>query len=128
MVCKSYMEALWQLCKSFIKRFHVYMFLWSSLFSMHELHECDTNDVNETGATWAQQECYTNYTSMTQVKNFDFHNNTSKNMFSHLYISYMANERLQGEEQFHSKNYLLEMYIVPMAKCAWKVHHKNWTL
>ena len=30
-------------------------------------------------------------------------------MLSHPYISYMANERLQEEEQFHSKNYLLEM-------------------
>ena len=30
-------------------------------------------------------------------------------MFLHPYISYIANEKLQGEEQFHSKNYLLEM-------------------
>ena len=29
--------------------------------------------------------------------------------FSHPYIYYMASERLQGEEQFNSKNYLLEM-------------------
>ena len=29
--------------------------------------------------------------------------------FLHPYISYMANERLQGEEQFHAKNYFLEM-------------------
>ena len=47
--------------------------------------------------------------SATRVKKFDFHNNTSENIFSHPYISYMANERLQGEEQYHSKNYLLEM-------------------
>ena len=40
---------------------------------------------------------------------FDFDNVTSENMFSHPYISYMANERLQGEKQFHSKDYLLEM-------------------
>ena len=53
--------------------------------------------------------CYTNDTSTTRVKNFDFDNDTSENIFSHHYISYMANERLQGEEQFHSKNYLLEM-------------------
>ena len=33
-----------------------------------------------------------------------------KTYFSHPYISYMANEKLQGEEQFHSKNYLLEMH------------------
>ena len=44
--------------------------------------------------------------SVTQVKNFDFDNGTSENIFLHLYISYMANERLQGEEEFHSMNYL----------------------
>ena len=52
-------------------------------------------------------ESYTNDTSATQVKNFD--NDTSKNIFLHLYSYYMARERLQGEEQFHSINYLLEM-------------------
>ena len=55
----------------------------------HERHECDT--------------------SATRVKNFDFDNDMDKNMFSHPYIYYMATERLQGEEQFHAKNYLLEM-------------------
>ena len=43
------------------------------------------------------------------MKNFGFDNDTGKNIFSHLYIYYMASERLQGEEQFHTKNYLLEM-------------------
>ena len=43
------------------------------------------------------------------MKIFDFDNDTSQNIFSHPYISCTANERLQGEEQFHSKNYLLEM-------------------
>ena len=43
------------------------------------------------------------------MKNFDFDNDMSENIFSHRYISYIANERLQREEQFHSKNYLLEM-------------------
>ena len=43
------------------------------------------------------------------MRNFDFNNDTSENIFSHLRISYMVNRRLQGEEQFHSKNYLLEM-------------------
>ena len=51
----------------------------------HEGRECDTSE------------------------NIDFDNNTSENIFSHTYISYIANERLQEEEQFHSKNYLLEM-------------------
>ena len=56
---------------------------------LHERHECDT--------------------SATRLKNFDFDNDTSENIFSHPYISYISNETLQGEEQFHSKNYLLEM-------------------
>ena len=43
------------------------------------------------------------------MENFDSDNDTSENILSHPYISYMENERLQGEEQFHSKNYLLEM-------------------
>ena len=56
-----------------------------------------------------QDEWYTSDTSATRVENFDFDNDTSENIFSDPYISYMANERLQGEEQFHFKNYLLKM-------------------
>ena len=43
------------------------------------------------------------------MKNFDFDNDKSKNIFQHPYSYYVTSERLQGEEQFHSKNYLLEM-------------------
>ena len=50
-----------------------------------------------------RQERYTNDTSAMQVKNFDFDNYMSENIFSHSYIYYMASERLQGEEQSHSK-------------------------
>ena len=45
-----------------------------------------------------------NDTSVARVKNVDFDNDTSKNIFSQPYIYYVAIERLQGEEQFHSKN------------------------
>ena len=68
--------------------------------------ECDTST---TSATRVQHECYTSDTIATRVKNFDFDNDTSKNIFSHPYIYYMASEKLQGEEQFHYMNYLLEM-------------------
>ena len=61
-------------------------------------HECDTNDTSE---TQAQHECGT---SAIWVKNFDFENDTGKNIFSHRYTYYMASERLQGEEQSHTKN------------------------
>ena len=62
-----------------------------------------------TRTTRVQHKSYTNNTSATQVKKFDIDNDTSKNIFSRPYISYMANDRLQQEEKYHSKNYLLEM-------------------
>ena len=87
--------------------------LWSSLIyntsAWHERHECDTTDMNTTQVRRERHECYPNDTNATRVRNFDFGNHKGKNIFSHHYIYYMASERLQGEEQFHSKNYLLEM-------------------
>ena len=88
----------------------------------HEWHRCDTSativprlqhecDRSVIRATRVQHEFCTNEKSAIRVKNFDFHNNTSENMFLHPYISYMVNERLQKKEQFHSKNYLSEMYF-----------------
>ena len=86
----------------------------------HEQHECNKTEIratqvqhkcntSATRTTRVRHERYTNNSSVTWVRNIDFDNDTSENIFSHPYISYMANERLQGEEQFHSKNYLLEM-------------------
>ena len=62
----------------------------------------------------------------TRLKMFRFDSNTSENIVSNLHISYRPNERLHGEEKFHSKNYLLQMPPWK-AKCVWKVHRKNWT-
>ena len=59
--------------------------------------------------TRVRHKCYTKDTSAARVKNFDFDNNAGKNIFSNSYIYYMAGERLQGEDQFNTKNYLLEM-------------------
>ena len=71
----------------------------------HERHECDTS---ATRTTRVRHKCCTNGTSATQVKTFDFDTYTSKKRFLHRFIYYTASERLQGEEKFHSKNYLLE--------------------
>ena len=60
----------------------------------HERHECDTS---ATRVLHERHECDTS-------ENFDFENDTSKNIFY-----YMATERLQGEEQFHHMNYFLEI-------------------
>ena len=87
-------------------------------------HEWDTSD---TSATQKRHECYTNDTSATRVRNFDFDNDMSENKFSHPYISYMANERLHGENNFILRTTFWKC-LVPMPKCIWKVHHKNWTL
>ena len=91
--------------------------VWFTTRGRHERRECDTSDTiatrvrhkcdtNATQTTRVQHECYMNDTSATRVKNFDFDSDTSKNIFSNPYIYYMPNE---GEKQFHSKNYLLEM-------------------
>ena len=71
-------------------------------------HKCDTS---ATLTTRVQQEPYTNNPSATQVKNFDFDNDMILNIFARPYMYYMASERLQGEEQFHSKNYFLQMSL-----------------
>ena len=47
------------------------------------------------------------------MKSVDFESDTSKNIFSHPYFYNLASERLEREEQFHSKNYLLEMPRFP---------------
>ena len=107
------------------------IYLRSSLIyntsARHERHKCDTSDTNATRKGHEQHECDTSATRVlherhecdtsatrtTRVRHewkiFDFDSNTSKTMFLHPYIYYMASERLQGEEQFHSRNYLLEM-------------------
>ena len=93
--------------------FQNHKLLRSSLFynmsarhKQHERHECDTSNKS---ATRVRRRCYTNGTIATRVKNFDSDNSTSENIFSHVYISYKANERLQEKDQFHFKNYLLEI-------------------
>ena len=61
--------------------------------------ECDTNDTSATRMRYQRHECdhecYTNNTSATRVKKISFDNDTSENIFSHPYISYIANKRLQ---------------------------------
>ena len=47
-----------------------------------------------TRATRVRHECDTT----TRVKNFDFDHDTSENTFLQPYISYVTNERLQGEK------------------------------
>ena len=69
-------------------------------------HKCNKD---ATRTTQAQHECYTSNANEKQVKNVDFDNGTSKNIFSQTYIYYMASKKLLGEEQFLSKDCLLEM-------------------
>ena len=107
-------------------------------FTTRVLQECNTSNTNATRVrqesheydmsakrtTQVGHEYYMNDTSATRVKNFDFDNDTSEIIFSNLYISYVANKRLQEEKQFHSKNYLLEMPR-SHAKMRLKVHRKK---
>ena len=69
----------------------------------------DTSNTSETRRTRVRHKWKTLILITTQVKIIDFDNETRVNIFSDPYISHTANERPQGEEQFHSRNYLLEM-------------------
>ena len=70
----------------------------STTLVRHKRHKCN---MSETEATKVRHEFDT---SATRVQNFNFDNRTRENIFSHPYMSYLANERLQGEEQFNFKN------------------------
>ena len=78
----------------------------------------------DTSARHERHECQTNDTNTTRVKNLDFDNATSENIFSHSYISYIANEKLQGRGNFILRTSFLKCLLL-MPKCAVKVHHRN---
>ena len=70
----------------------------------------------DTSAAQVQYECYTNDTRTTRVKNFDFDNDTSKNIFSHPYI-------WQVEDYNERNNFILQTaFEMPNAfeKCTTK--------
>ena len=123
----SYVRSIYVLCPvDFFRSSLIY-----NTSAKDERHEYNTS---ETRATQVRHEYYTHDMSATRTtrlrhewKIFDFDNCTSKYIFSDSYIYYMAVEILQREEQFHSKYYLWK-YLIPMPKCVWKVHHKNWSL
>ena len=90
-----------------------FFFRYVTLIQLILQHQCQTRVRNEyvTSATRVRHACDTSATrtSATQVKNFDCDSDTNENIFSLPNISYMVIEKLHGEEQFHSNNYLLEM-------------------
>ena len=97
----------------------------------------DISDTSATQTTWVQQEwdmtntsvaqvlheqheCDKSATSMTKVQHkwrILILIMTWAKTFSNPYISYIANERLQGEEQFHSKNHFLETPFSHVKMC-----------
>ena len=109
----------------------------------HEQHECDTSvtwavrvrykrhecNTSDTRRRWVRHQCYVNNTRTTRLKSFDFDNDMIGNIFPHPYTCYMASERLQGKEQFYSKNYLLGMPYSPwlnaFEKCTTKTEVCN---
>ena len=118
---------------------------WSSLFyntsARHERRECNTNDtspirgqheqhecnMSETGATWVPHECNTNDMSVARVKNFDFDNDTSENIFSHPILAIWQMKDYKERTNFILRTTFWKC-LVTMPKPIWKVHHKNLTL
>ena len=111
--CLNPSPSIWQIWEPLTLSQHRSSLIYNTS-TRHERHECHTRATLATLVwhSWAntiQHKCYINDVSATWVKNFDFDNDASKNIFSPPYIYCMASERLQGEEIFHSKKKLLEM-------------------
>ena len=84
------------------------------------------SDMSDTRATRVTHECNTNDTSATRVKNFDFDNDTSENIFSHPYINYIANERLQERNNFILRTIFWKCLVpMPVEKCTRKTELYN---
>ena len=66
----------------------------------HERHECNTSATLATRVRHERHECYTNDMSATRVKNFDFDNDTGKNIFSHSYIYYLQVKHYKERNSF----------------------------
>ena len=69
----------------------------------------DTSDTSATQVLHKRLQCgksYTNDTSAAKMKKFDSDNDTRVKTYFYTPIlaMYTANERLQGEKQFHSKS------------------------
>ena len=76
-------------------------------------HEWDKRNTSATWVLHKWHESYTNDTSATQVRHewkiLVLITTPVKTHFHSRYIIYIANERLEGEEQFHSKDCLLQI-------------------
>ena len=64
-------------------------------------------------------------TSAIRVKKLDFDTCTIENIFSHPYISYIANERFYGEQQFFTFGNALFTFQNTFEKCATKTELCN---
>ena len=71
------------------------------------------SNTKATQATLVRHECYTNDTSATRVKSFDFDNDKSKNMLSHPYI--IAIWQIKG---YKEKNKISRSYAKMRLKSA----------
>ena len=123
-------QARFSIVKLFLILFYIRSSLFYNISALHEQHKCDTSDMSLTRALHERSERDTIATQMTRVqkrvKNFDFDNDMSENIFSHPYISYMANQSLERNTFILRTTFW--KYLVPMPKFDWKVHQKNWTL
>ena len=92
-------------------------------------HEWDKSHTSETRPKWTTQvlnEYYTNDTSAARVKNFDFDNDTTENIFFDTPVLAMY----QIKDYDERNNFILRTIckcLVSMTKCVWKLHRKKLT-
>ena len=87
-------------------------------------HKCNTS-ATRTTRVW--HECSTNDRSATLVRNFDFDNDTSENIFHTPILAIWQMKDYNERNNFILRNTFWKC-LVPMPKCIWEACHKNWTL
>ena len=91
--------------------------LFYNTLNRHERHECDTNDTTATRKTRGRHERKILILIPTRTKTY-FHSSV-------LAIWQMTDYKDRNNFIICT---IFWKCLVPMLKCIWKVHHKNWTL
>ena len=101
----------------------------------HKLHECITSDTNATQVTQIQHKQHECNTRATRVLHKRHECNTRTLILTTTRIkTYFHSPTFtiwQVKDYKERNNFILRTTfwkcLVPMPKCVWKVHHKNWT-
>ena len=107
--------------------FDLVYFTTRATWVRHERHKCNTSEIR---ATRVRHKCDTNDTSATRVLRERHEWEILILIMTRVETPILAIWQMKDYKKWN--NFILTTTFwkcfVPMPKCIWKVHHKNWTL